>query len=117
MIDNRLIMGQRIKERRKLANLSQTELGNKIGVSFGTISKYESGDIKSIDATILNDIAKITNTDVNYFLLNTDIPNSEEKIQIAASMKDGLDISDMDEDEKKFINDFVKMVRKKNNNN
>lgn len=115
MVDNRLIMGQRIKERRKLANLSQTELGNKIGVSFGTISKYESGDIKSIDATILNNIAKITNTDVNYFLLNTDIPNSEEKLTIAASMKNGLDISDMTDDEKKFINDFVKMVRKKKN--
>ena len=112
MVDNRLIMGQRIKERRKLANLSQTELGNKIGVSFGTISKYESGDIKSIDATILNDIAKITNTDVNYFLLNTDVAINEP-IQIAASMKDGIDISDMDDDEKKFINDFVKMVRNK----
>lgn len=75
MNDNRILMGKRIKERRKLVNLSQTQLGEKIGVTFATISKYESGEIKSIDATILNNIAKITETDVNYFLLNTNNPN------------------------------------------
>ena len=68
MNNERNLMGKRIKERRKLANLSQTELGDKIGVTYATISKYESGEIKSIDATILNNIAKYTNTGINYFL-------------------------------------------------
>lgn len=77
MSNERVVMGERIKERRKSANLSQTELGEKIGVTYATISKYESGEIKSIDAKILNDIAKHTNTNINYFLLNTDNPNTE----------------------------------------
>lgn len=36
-------VGQRIRERRKELGLSQTVLGNEIGVSFKQVQKYESG--------------------------------------------------------------------------
>ncbi len=111
MNNERVVMGERIKERRKLANLSQTELGEKIGVTYATISKYESGEIKSIDAKILNDIAKHTNTDINYFLLNTDNPNNEyinnELHQAASSDIDLAKLAEMDPNKKKAITENI----------
>ena len=40
--------GDRIKQARKAAGLTQTELANKIGVKFSTIHKYESGMIVNL---------------------------------------------------------------------
>jgi repressor LexA len=71
----RILKGNRIRERRVNSGLSQTELGDKLGVKFTTISKYENGEIKSIDSDILSLIADITNTDIDYLLLKTDIPD------------------------------------------
>lgn len=111
MNNERVVMGERIKERRKLANLSQTELGEKIGVTYATISKYESGEIKSIDAKILNDIAKHTNTDINYFLLNTDNPNTEYRnndLSMAASSDiDLAKLAKIDKSKKEAITDNI----------
>ena len=108
-LQQREIMGERIKERRKHAGLSQGELGDKIKVTYATISKYESGLIKSIDANILNNIAKATNTDINYLLGNTSTPNPiDEPVAIAASTKNGIDLSEIEdeEDRKTILNIF-----------
>lgn len=115
MNSERNLMGDRIKERRKLANLSQTELGDKIGVTYATISKYESGEIKSIDATILNSIAKYTNTDINYFLMNTDTPNTNTNTNInnkdlhmaASSDVDLAKLAKLDKNKQKAITDNI----------
>lgn len=111
MNSERNLMGERIKERRKLANLSQTELGDKIGVTYATISKYESGEIKSIDATILNSIAKYTNTDINYFLMNTDTPNTninnKDLYMAASSDVDLAKLAKLDKDKQKAITDNI----------
>lgn len=107
----------RIKNLRETSNETQEELGKILNVSKATISKYENGTVEMSNDTLIK-LANHFNVSTDYLLGRTDIPDMlNEPIQIAASMKDGLDISDMDEDEKKFINDFVKMVRKKNNNN
>ena len=78
-LQKRILKGQRIKERRLFCGLSQTELGNKLNVKFTTISKYESGEIKSIDSDILSLIADITNTDLDYFLLKTNDPEIKKQ--------------------------------------
>ncbi len=114
-LQQREIMGERIKERRKHAGLSQGELGDKIKVTYATISKYESGLIKSIDANILNNIAKATNTDINYLLGNTSTPNPiDEPVAIAASTKNGIDLSEVDDEDKEAIMRFIEMAKNKN---
>jgi transcriptional regulator with XRE-family HTH domain len=50
-------IGQRIKFVRKMRNFSQQKLGEKIGVSFQQIQKYESGD-DNISVARLNQIAR-----------------------------------------------------------
>lgn len=72
---NRELIGKRIKERRELANLTLEQVGNKVGKTFATIAKYESGEIKNIDIMVLSTIADMTNTNIDYLLLKSDNPD------------------------------------------
>jgi transcriptional regulator with XRE-family HTH domain len=107
------MIGKKIKELREIKKITQEELAKYLGVAPQTVYKYEK-EINEPDLKTTSKIAEYFNVTTDYLLGRTDIPDMlNEPIQIAASMKDGLDISDMDDDEKKFINDFVEMVRKK----
>lgn len=53
-------IGKRIKAARKAANLSQTELANRLDKTMRTVQKYESGEIEPSIAMI-NFIAKVLN--------------------------------------------------------
>jgi transcriptional regulator with XRE-family HTH domain len=59
-------VGQRLRLRRKLAGLSQTELGEKIGVTFQQLQKYESG-ANRISASRLFDLSRVLDVPVSYF--------------------------------------------------
>jgi transcriptional regulator with XRE-family HTH domain len=107
------MIGKKIKELREIKQITQEELAKYLGVAPQTVYKYEK-EINEPDLKTTSKIAEYFNVTTDYLLGRTDIPDMlNEPIQIAASMKDGLDISDMDDDEKKFINDFIKMVRNK----
>lgn len=107
------MIGKKIKELREIKQITQEELAKYLGVAPQTVYKYEK-EINEPDLKTTSKIAEYFNVTTDYLLGRTDIPDIlNEPIQIAANMKDGLDISDMDDDEKKFINDFVKMVRNK----
>ena len=60
MNSNPAEIGQRIKEARKAAKLSQTELAGQLEKTLRTVQKYESGEIEPSIATI-NSIARILN--------------------------------------------------------
>lgn len=107
------MIGKKIKELREIKQITQEELAKYLGVAPQTVYKYEK-EINEPDLKTTSKIAEYFNVTTDYLLGRTDNPDMlNEPIQIAASMKDGLDISDMDDDEKKFINDFIKMVRSK----
>jgi transcriptional regulator with XRE-family HTH domain len=59
-------VGQRLRLRRKLSGLSQTELGEKIGVTFQQLQKYESGTNR-ISASRLFDLSRVLDVPVSYF--------------------------------------------------
>lgn len=107
------MIGKKIKELREIKQITQEELAKYLGVAPQTVYKYEK-EINEPDLKTTSKIAEYFNVTTDYLLGHTDnLDMLNEPIQIAASMKDGLDISDMDDDEKKFINDFIKMVRNK----
>lgn len=105
-------VGERLKRIRKENNYTQDMLANKLDLEPAAISKYETDRVPIPQEYIIK-ICDIFNISADYLLGRI----TNQKLTIAASMKNGLDISDMNEDEKKFINDFVKMVRSKKNNN
>ena len=59
-------MGQKIREQRNLAGMTQTELAKKLGISFQQIQKYEIG-ANRVSASKLFEIAKCFNATVSSF--------------------------------------------------
>ena len=63
-----MTMGERIKLLRKEHNLTQEELGAKIGVQKAAIQKYEKGTVKNIKRDSLIKLATILETTPEYLL-------------------------------------------------
>jgi transcriptional regulator with XRE-family HTH domain len=74
-------LGKRIQELRKQAGLSQTELANKIGVSYPQMSRYEVKGVQP-PADVLKKLADALNTSVDYLISG----DTEEKAK--ATLKD-----------------------------
>ncbi len=60
-------IGQKVKQRRSSLSMSQVKLGEKLGVSFQQVQKYESGKNR-ISASTLFQISKILGVDFSYFV-------------------------------------------------
>lgn len=61
-------IGDKIKEARLAKGLTLQELGEKVGLSQATLSKYETGDIKNIPNTRLKQLSKALDVKISYFL-------------------------------------------------
>jgi len=59
-------VGSRIKLRRQILKVSQTELADALGLSFQQIQKYENGSNR-ISASRLHDVAKVLKTPPGWF--------------------------------------------------
>lgn len=73
------MLGDRIKERRKILGLTQKELGQKIGASEFTVSKYERS-VNEPDIETLKKISSVLNCTVDYLIGKTDNPDSNTYI-------------------------------------
>mgnify|MGYP001109296107 CR=1 FL=1 len=60
---------ENIRKARIEAGLNQKELANKLNKTQSFLSKIETGQVK-VDAILLNEIAKILDKDLNYFINN-----------------------------------------------
>ena len=59
-------VGSRVRERRKMMGMSQEKLGEKLGITFQQIQKYEKGTNR-IGASRLQRISEILDVPVSYF--------------------------------------------------
>ena len=83
-------LGSRLKQSRTLAGMSQTALGEKLGVSFQQIQKYEMG-ANRISASRLYRISRLLGLPLNYFFEGGDKPMAETpKLRSSATSHDGL---------------------------
>lgn len=78
--------GERIKQARKLAGLTQSELADKIGVKYSAIHKYESGMIVNLKRETIDALSKALDVRPSWLMCiddeqPTDIPDglSEEE--------------------------------------
>lgn len=60
--------GTRIKELRTLADMSQEELGRRVGVQRAAIQKYEKGSVTNIPLQTIEKIALIFNVSPTYIV-------------------------------------------------
>ena len=84
--------GQAIRERRGALGLTTQELGERVGVTAATISRYESGDIKQIRYDRLIPLANALNIEVSELMGWPEFqpPEPEEYDRICAIMRDLL---------------------------
>jgi len=59
-------VGQRLRDRRRLLDMSQQDIANILGISYQQVQKYESG-LNRISAGRLYLLAHIMRTEVGYF--------------------------------------------------
>lgn len=69
-------LGKRIRLRRVELDISQAELGEKLGVSFQQVQKYEKG-VNRVGATRLTQIADALGVPTTFFYDNDDPKNRE----------------------------------------
>jgi len=72
---NYVEIGKRIRKRRKELGLTQKELGALMGLSEGTISKYEAGKLEDASTTRFNEFAEKLGVDLAWLL---NIPVTEQ---------------------------------------
>jgi transcriptional regulator with XRE-family HTH domain len=72
------ILGKRIGEMRRKRGLTQRQLADKLKVSHGRISLYETGD-RSPDPEMLNKLADFFGCSVDYLLGRSDDPDPISK--------------------------------------
>lgn len=63
---------ERLKEKRKEAGLSQTELAARVGVTSRTIQNYELGTRKPQNVEVVQKLADVLHTTTDYLLGNAD---------------------------------------------
>ena len=59
-------VGMRIRERRRELGMSQTDLGDALGISFQQVQKYEIGTNR-VAASRLLGVARMRDVDIEYF--------------------------------------------------
>ena len=67
-------MGNRIKELRIKAGLTQTELGDKLGIGASAVAKYENGRVKNIKQSTIAEMARIFGCAPSYVMALDDVP-------------------------------------------
>lgn len=90
----RKYIGNKIKEYRKKINMTQGELGKKIGVKNNTISAYERGTIPT-DSDTLFEIASILKVAVDDFFPPVETDGVKYLDKIKDQRKENLGVKDM----------------------
>lgn len=97
MID--YMIGERIKELRTLADMSQEELGRRVGVQRAAINKYEKGTVTNVPIATIEKIANVFNVSPIYIVgweeNNSNPLATEVKIIQAVSNVFGSDIVEL----------------------
>lgn len=84
-------VGQRIRLRRKLAKLSQSELGAKIGVTFQQVQKYENGKNR-VGASRLQQIADVLGVSPSFFFESSGTDQNDGTDRELMALLQGQDV-------------------------
>lgn len=104
-------IGKEIKEAREKAGMSREELALRLGVSYWTIAKYETGE-RTPDAPMLKKISKVLKVSIDHLVGN--IPQQDSK-SIENKTNNDLEvflraIGKLSPEAKKKVYDYIEMV-------
>ena len=100
--------GERVWQRRKLLGMTQTDLGDAIGLTFQQIQKYERG-ANRISASRLCELSRVLDVPINYFF--EDMPPEVAAISPATKRRGKAKKLPMDELDPMVKRETLKLVR------
>jgi transcriptional regulator with XRE-family HTH domain len=82
---NPTILGRRIRNFRKRANLSQLQLETEIGASSGTVSRIENGEVNPTKETVekIGEVLRLSPKEISYLVGPIQLPATEEEVNKA----------------------------------
>lgn len=106
-------VGKRLQCLRKSMGMTQTELAKKLNLECAAVSKYETDRVPLTQESLIK-LTEIFGVSADYLLGKTDIKQTiNEPIEIAASMKDKADLSEMSDKDKAYILDLIERLKGK----
>lgn len=86
-----LHLGRRLRRRRRLLGLTQQQLGDRVGIRFQQIQKYECG-ANRISAARLWQLAEALQAPITYFYDGLDEAATAEPVQETLARRETLDL-------------------------
>jgi transcriptional regulator with XRE-family HTH domain len=83
-------VGSRVRFRRMLLGMSQEKLGERLGLTFQQVQKYEKG-INRIGASRLFDLAQVLGVSVQFFYEEAPLPEARSAMADGNGVADGPD--------------------------
>lgn len=103
-------VGKRLKQMRKERGMTQTDLGNILGMTKGAVQKYESGQLRNFKAETVKTLSEYFGLPPIYFMYD-ELPTMDElSIRELISMSLGDQFSIFLEDLKELNPDGVRKV-------
>jgi len=87
-----ILAGARLRLQRKLLGMSQTYLGNRVGVAFQQIQKYEAG-LNRMGSSRLQNIARELGVPVSYFFEEDERRGTEEAVGALMTTREGINLT------------------------
>lgn len=99
------MINQRLKELRQVNNLTQSELAERVGLSYIQIGRYEKGK-SSPSSDILQKLAEVLNTSTD-FIMNGKSEQVEAQLSDKELIKQFKEVENMNSDDKNLIKTLI----------
>ena len=108
------MLGDKIKQLREEKSITQANLAKLLDVSPSTVGMWEQNR-RTPDIEILKRLSDILHVSIDYLLEKTDVKNylEDPNVTIALHSNGELDYSDLSDEAKKEVQDFIEYVRHK----
>ena len=111
-------IGERLKTARELRRITLEQAGEKVGVHKSTVLRWENGETKKINLTIIESLAKFYSVNPAW-LMGHDVPmekenNTDSLKDVRMASYNGVDVAGLSDKEIEEIKQFVEFVRNKN---
>lgn len=99
-------LGDRIKNRRKELNMSQSELADKVGISYAQVGRYETKGAQPPTKT-LTAIADALGVSPDFLIYGTSDEKAKSRLTDAELLNQFKAIEGMDEDDKNVVKKLI----------
>lgn len=89
---NRVLLGRRIKERRKELDMTQGDIASAIGVAISTIQRYETAAIETIKLPVVEAIARTLAVNPEWLVGKSDVMHPDETYKPSPPLPEGAEV-------------------------